>query len=96
MSDVAAGLIGLAVVLLLFLTGIELGFAMALVGFLGFSYIVSWKAGLNLLAKDFFDVLSSYGFTVIPLFILTIVAKFFIDRSRAAQRVNAAPRDRRG
>ena len=70
MSDVAAGLIGLAGVLLLFLTGIELGFAMALVGFLGFSYIVSWKAGLNLLAKDFFDVLSSYGFTVIPLFIL--------------------------
>ncbi|MCU0538590.1 MAG: TRAP transporter large permease [Desulfobacterales bacterium] len=70
MSEVAAGLAGLAVVLLLFLTGIELGFAMALVGFVGFSYIVSWKAGLNLLAKDFFDVLSAYGFTVIPLFIL--------------------------
>ena len=70
MSEVTAGLTGLAVVLLLFLTGIELGFAMALVGFVGFSYIVSWKAGLNLLAKDFFDVLSAYGFTVIPLFIL--------------------------
>src|SRR5512145_19656 len=70
MSEVTAGLIGLGAVLLLFLTGIELGFAMAIVGFLGFSYIVSWKAGLNLLAKDFFDVLSSYGFTVIPLFIL--------------------------
>ena len=38
MSDVTAGLIGLAGVLLLFLTGIELGFAMALVGFLGFSF----------------------------------------------------------
>jgi tripartite ATP-independent transporter DctM subunit len=70
MNEVAIGIIGLAVVLLLFLTGIELGFAMALVGFVGFSTIVSWKAGLNLLAKDFFDVLSSYGFTVIPLFIL--------------------------
>jgi C4-dicarboxylate transporter DctM subunit len=58
------------VVLLLFLTGIELGFAMALVGFLGFSYIVSVKAGLNLLAKDVFDVLANYGFTVIPLFVL--------------------------
>ncbi|OGP60627.1 MAG: C4-dicarboxylate ABC transporter permease, partial [Deltaproteobacteria bacterium RBG_13_52_11b] len=53
-----------------FLTGIELGFAMALVGFLGFSYIISLKAGLNLLAKDIFDVFASYGFTVIPLFIL--------------------------
>jgi tripartite ATP-independent transporter DctM subunit len=67
---VAIGITGLAVVLLLFLTGIELAFAMALVGFVGFSTIISWKAGLNLVAKDFFDVLSSYGFTVIPLFIL--------------------------
>jgi tripartite ATP-independent transporter DctM subunit len=70
MSEVTIGLIGLAVVLLLFLTGIELGFAMAVIGFLGFSYIVSMKAGLNLLAKDVFDVFSSYGFTVIPLFVL--------------------------
>jgi tripartite ATP-independent transporter DctM subunit len=70
MSEVATGILGLAVVLLLFLTGIELGFAMAVVGFLGFSYIVSVKAGLNLLAKDVFDVLANYGFTVIPLFVL--------------------------
>jgi tripartite ATP-independent transporter DctM subunit len=70
MSEVVIGILGLAVVLLLFLTGIELGFAMALVGFLGFSYIVSVKAGLNLLAKDVFDVFANYGFTVIPLFVL--------------------------
>src|SRR5512137_1649690 len=70
MNEVMVGLVGLAVVLVLFLTGIELGFAMAVIGFLGFSYIVSMKAGLNLLAKDIFDVFSSYGFTVIPLFVL--------------------------
>src|SRR5512136_3380900 len=70
MSEVTIGILGLAVVLILFLTGIELAFAMALVGFIGFSYIVSAKAGLNLLAKDFFDVFASYGFTVIPLFVL--------------------------
>ncbi len=70
MNEVAAGIIGLVLVLALFFTGIELGFAMAIVGFLGFSFIVSTKAALNLLAKDIFDVLSSYGFTVIPLFIL--------------------------
>jgi len=69
MNEVMAGLVGLILVLALFFTGIELGFAMAVVGFLGFSYVVSLKAGLNLLAKDVFDVLSSYGFTVIPLFI---------------------------
>jgi C4-dicarboxylate transporter DctM subunit len=70
MSEVVIGLVGLAVVLLLFLTGIELGFAMALIGFLGFGMIVSFSAALNLLAKDIFDVLASYGFTVIPLFVL--------------------------
>lgn len=70
MSDVSIGILGLAVVLLLFLTGIELGFAMALVGFVGFAAIRSTSAALNLLAKDIFDVFSSYGFTVIPLFVL--------------------------
>jgi len=70
MSEVIVGIVGLAVVLTLFLTGIELGFAMALVGFVGFGYIVSYGAALNLLAKDIFDVFASYGFTVIPLFVL--------------------------
>jgi C4-dicarboxylate transporter DctM subunit len=69
MSEALTGMIGLSLVLLLFFTGIELGFAMALVGFVGFSYLVSPGAAFNLLAKDFFDVFSSYGFTVIPLFI---------------------------
>ena len=58
MNEVVVGLVGLAVVLLLFLTGIELGFAMALMGFLGFGVIVSFSAALNLLAKDMFDVLA--------------------------------------
>ncbi len=70
MSDVLIGIVGLIVLLLMFPTGIELGFAMALVGFVGFSLIVNVQAGMNMLAKDFFDVFSSYGFTVIPLFIL--------------------------
>jgi C4-dicarboxylate transporter, DctM subunit len=70
MNEVTIGIVGLAAILLLFLTGIELGFAMAIIGFLGFGYIVSFSAASNLLAKDIFDVFSSYGFTVIPLFVL--------------------------
>ncbi len=70
MSETIIGIIGLAAILIMFLTGIELGFAMILVGFLGFGYLVSWSAAQNLLAKDFFDVLNTYSFTVIPLFIL--------------------------
>ena len=70
MSEVTVGLIGLVVLLFMFLTGIELGFTMAVVGFLGFSIIVSTEAALNLVAKDIYDVFASYGFTVIPLFVL--------------------------
>jgi tripartite ATP-independent transporter DctM subunit len=70
MSEVTVGILGLLVVLAMFMTGIELAFAMIIVGFLGFGYLISWHAAFNLLAKDFFDVMNTYGFTVIPLFIL--------------------------
>jgi tripartite ATP-independent transporter DctM subunit len=69
MSEVTIGMIGLGVVLALFMTGIELSFAMIAVGFVGFGYLMSWEAALNLLAKDFFDVFTSYSLTVVPLFI---------------------------
>lgn len=69
MNEIAIGILDLAVLLILFLTGIELGFAMAIMGFIGFAFLVSLPAAFNLLAKDIFDTFSSYGFTVIPLFI---------------------------
>jgi len=70
MNEVTIGILGLVAVLALFLTGIELGFGMAMIGFVGFAYLRSVNAAFDLLAKDIFDVFSSYGFTVIPLFIL--------------------------
>ncbi len=70
MNEIAAGIIALLVLLLLFSTGIELGFAMAMVGFVGFAYLNSFHAALNLIGRYFFDVFSSYGFTVVPLFVL--------------------------
>ena len=70
MSHAAIG--GLVICLLfgLFSLGIEIGFAMALAGFIGFAAVVNTHAAMNLLAKDVFSVLTSYGFTVIPLFVL--------------------------
>lgn len=70
MSEPMIGIIGILILLLLFVSGIELGFSMALVGFVGFSYIVSIESAYNILAKDVFSVFSGYTFTVIPLFIL--------------------------
>ncbi len=70
MSEIEVGVIALFVLIFIFLTGFELAFAMSLLGFIGFGYLVSFSAASNLLVKDFFDTFSSYGFTVIPLFVL--------------------------
>ena len=70
MSEVTVGILALIILLVLFLTGLELAFCMAIVGFVGFAYLVSFSAACNLLVKDFFDTFTTYGFTVIPLFVL--------------------------
>ena len=70
MNELVVGIIGLLVLLVLFSTGIELGFAMAIVGFAGFGYLSGFHAALSLLSRDVYDVITSYGYTVFPLFIL--------------------------
>jgi C4-dicarboxylate transporter, DctM subunit len=70
MSEVLIGCAGLCVLLALFLTGIELAFAMAFIGFTGFAWLRSLPAAVDLLAKDYLDALASYAFVVIPLFVL--------------------------
>ena len=68
MSEVITGITALIILMLVFLTGIELAFGMAVIGFIGFAYLVGFAPACNLLVKDFFDTFTSYGFTVVPLF----------------------------
>ena len=70
MSETIIGITGIFVLLLLFATGIELGFAMALVGFVGFAYLNGFHSAVNLLSRDVYDVVTNYGYTVFPLFVL--------------------------
>ena len=70
MNEITVGITALLLLLLLFATGIELGFAMALVGFVGFAYLNGFHAAINLLSRDVFEVITNYGYTVFPLFIL--------------------------
>ncbi|MDD5205167.1 MAG: TRAP transporter large permease, partial [Desulfobacterales bacterium] len=63
-------LLGLFLLLAVFVTGVELGVGMAVIGLLGYCYVVSVKAGFSMLAQDVYDTFSTYGFTVIPVFIL--------------------------
>jgi C4-dicarboxylate transporter, DctM subunit len=55
---------------ILFLFKIPAAFTMALVGFLGVAYVTSMKAALGMIGTDLWNIFSSYGLTVIPMFIL--------------------------
>ena len=70
MNETTICIIGLVMLLALFVTGIELGFAMALVGFAGFAYLNGFTAALKLLGGDVFEAFTNYGYTVFPLFML--------------------------
>ena len=70
MSLTLVGIIGIIILLVvLFFLGMPVGFAMAIVGFCGFWYAVSFKAAINMVGTDIWSTFSSYGLTVIPLFI---------------------------
>ncbi|MDT8273443.1 MAG: TRAP transporter large permease, partial [Desulfomonilia bacterium] len=69
MSPTLVGIIGIIALFTLIFFRMPVGFLMALIGFVGFGYIVNFDAALNLLAKDFVSVFGSYSLTVIPLFV---------------------------
>lgn len=69
MTPTLMGLLSFVVLVGLMFLRIPVGFVMALVGFAGFGMLVSWDASLNLIARDFFSVFTSYNLTVIPLFV---------------------------
>jgi tripartite ATP-independent transporter DctM subunit len=82
MSPTTVGLIGLAVLVITLFSRMPVGFVMALLGVLGFGYVVSWNAGLSILAKDIFGIFGSYSLTVIPLFMLMGQITFHAGISR--------------
>ena len=70
MSSALIGIAGILILLVvLFFFGMPVGFAMAVVGFSGFCYVVSFKAALSMVGTDVWVTFSKYGLTVLPLFI---------------------------
>lgn len=70
MSPTLVGTIGIVILLLvLFFLGMPVGIAMAVVGFCGFWYVVSFKAAITMVGSDIWGTFSSYGLTVVPLFV---------------------------
>lgn len=70
MSPTTVGLIGTGALIAAFFTRMPVAYVMTLVGVVGFSVIVSPQAGIGVMVRDLYETFSSYGLTVVPLFIL--------------------------
>ena len=69
MSPVMTGVVGLASLLVLLVLGMPIGYAMLALGFTGFAYLTSFTGALNILVNTPYELISSYDYAVIPLFI---------------------------
>lgn len=70
MSAIVTGFVGIIILFLLLAMRMQIGFAMALVGFVGFTLLNSFEAGMGVLGMQPMDASASYTLSVIPLFLL--------------------------
>jgi len=70
MSPETAGIVSIALLLVLFLIRMPIAFAMGLTGFVGFAYLSGPGPALTLLAQDIYESFTSYPLSVIPMFVL--------------------------
>jgi len=69
MTSLTIGLIGIIAFLALIALRMPIATAMALVGFTGFSFMVTPPAAFNMVAKELYANFSSYSLSVIPMFV---------------------------
>ncbi|HBX24487.1 MAG TPA: TRAP transporter large permease [Desulfotomaculum sp.] len=69
MSDSLIGLIGVLVFFALLVLRMPIAFAMALVGFAGFSYLVSPTAAFRMVSEEIYSTFTSYSLSVIAMFV---------------------------
>ena len=69
MNSLIIGILGLAAFMLLLVLRMPIAYAMALVGFAGFSLLTSVSSGFSMVAKEIYHTFSSYSLGVIVMFI---------------------------
>lgn len=70
MTPLEIGFISIAALVVLLFSGVHIGIAMGLIGFLGIAFISGWPAGLAVLKTVPFTTFANYSMSVVPLFIL--------------------------
>jgi len=69
MSIFLVGLIGIAIFFGLVILRTPIAYAMALVGFVGFGYLTSIPASMDMVAKELYNTFTSYSLSVIIMFV---------------------------
>ncbi|MFP4379649.1 MAG: TRAP transporter large permease [Candidatus Sumerlaeia bacterium] len=82
MSQIEMGMVGCIFLLILLMSSMPVAFAMAVVGFFGFAWLVNPQAAMHMLTVDIYDTFSSHSLTVIPLFVLMGQVAFHSGISR--------------
>ena len=70
MNPIVVGLLGIGALFVLLALRMQIGFAMALIGFIGFMLLNSFEASIGVLGLEPFQAAASYTLSVIPLFLL--------------------------
>lgn len=70
MTPETAGIVGLAVLFLLLALRMPIAFALGLVGFAGFGYVVGLGPALGILGMEPFETTATYALSVVALFVL--------------------------
>lgn len=70
MSPLLIGILGIIALFVLLALRMQIGFAMAIIGFGGFAVLSSFDSGLAILGFEPYQTASSYTLSVIPLFML--------------------------
>lgn len=82
MSSTLIGITGLLALFVLIFSRMPVAFVMALIGLVGFGYVVNFDAALSMATRDLYDIFGSYSLTVIPLFVLMGQVAFHAGISR--------------
>ncbi len=82
MTPSVFGLFGIGILLLLMFSGLEIGLVLGITGFLGMAYLSGSRAAFTLLATVPYSTVASYGFSIIPLFVLMGTFAYYAGLSR--------------
>ncbi len=81
-TPVTAGFLSLCLLVVLLFTGMHIGIVMGILGFLGLAYVAGLGPGLSSIRTTPYSTISSYDFSVVPLFILMGLFCFHSGLSR--------------